>query len=358
MRSYAAFNNRLAKRYDQWMVAMKYADHTKHQYQLGIKTFLAFIGKKSLTNVTHLDVREFMARLSNDGASLHGVYRHLTILRVFFDFLNLGGVVSYVAPRIVQVRHPRRNPLPIMTEEQARRLIAAARTPRERALLEFLYSTGCRLKEASHLMIENLNLDARRAVILGKFGKARTVLLTPESVDALKAYLGNRTTGLVFRQELRVQKGFLSFIDGQWYAIWRDYSGPGPNYPRRRRNLGRIELVGREEAQKKFDALMAHASLVAPVSDHRPMTNIRLQEIVRRIGLRAGLKNITPHMIRRSLASHLYDNGASVEVIQRLLGHVFLQTTLIYVRQSTGQMEKSFERCHPRMKMHEQPAAV
>jgi site-specific recombinase XerC len=104
MRSFAAFNNKLAKRYDQWMVAMKYADRTKHQHQRGIMSFLAFIGKKPLTSVTHLDIREFMARLSNGGASLLSLAKMLAA-RKKAGFLQYGWTCRpKIEPTVTQDR--------------------------------------------------------------------------------------------------------------------------------------------------------------------------------------------------------------------------------------------------------------
>ncbi len=313
--------------------------------------FLGFLGPKSVAAANSVDIREFMAQMSREGASLHGVYRELTILRLFFDFLNLGGVVGYVAPRMIRLRTPVQNSLPILTESQAEQLIGATKTPRERALVEFLYGTGCRVQEASHLKVEDLDFTGKTARVKGKFDKNRIILLTESAVVALRAYIGNRTEGLVFLQEPREQEGFLSATGGNWYGHWRDYAKPGPRYSCCRRTLGRFDKMSREEARNKLDALLVGVQLTAPPST-RPLTSMRLQELMRQIGNRVGLKGVTPHMLRRSFASHLYDRGASIEIIQRLLGHVYLQTTLVYTRQATGRLAQTFEQCHPRARMH------
>ena len=106
MRSYARFNRGIAKQYDQWMIAMHYAKTTQHIYRKTIRQFTDFLNKRSLATVSHVDIRKFIAQMSEDGASLGGVYRSLNTLRLFFDFLHLGGVVSYVAPRFVRLRRP------------------------------------------------------------------------------------------------------------------------------------------------------------------------------------------------------------------------------------------------------------
>ena len=143
------------------------------------------------------------------------MYRSLGVLRLFYDFLNLGGVVSYVAPRFVKLRRPWWNSLAPLNESQVQRLISAARTVRERALVGFFYATGCRLNEARGLKVEDLDLDARTARVVGKFGKARLVLLTKNAARALRGYIRDRESGFVFRQERPVPTGCLTVDNDQ-----------------------------------------------------------------------------------------------------------------------------------------------
>jgi site-specific recombinase XerD len=141
MRSAAKFNQIVVQRYAEWMAVQHYARLTRRAYSRTIRLFVEFLGTKSLAAVTHLDVREFLARISKEGASLRTTYFHLQVLRVFYDFLNLGGVVSYVAPRLIRVRPPTRNLPPLFSEKEIQNLIEATKSLRERALVEFLYGT-------------------------------------------------------------------------------------------------------------------------------------------------------------------------------------------------------------------------
>src|ERR1700722_13806072 len=136
MSSPEQLNKQLARRWKQWLVALHYADHTRDQHMKSVYLFLDYLGKRPVPGVTHLEVRRFISFLSNRGATLETVYRHLGVLRIFYDFLNLGGIVSYVAPRLVRLRPPRRQPGPLLSEPEIIRLIAASRTPREKALVE------------------------------------------------------------------------------------------------------------------------------------------------------------------------------------------------------------------------------
>jgi site-specific recombinase XerD len=81
-------------------------------------------------------------KLSGQGATLSRAHFHLQVLRGFYDFLNLGGLVSYVAPSLIKIRRPPMKLPRVFTEYQVRKLIAATQTVRERALIEFFYGTG------------------------------------------------------------------------------------------------------------------------------------------------------------------------------------------------------------------------
>jgi site-specific recombinase XerD len=175
VRNFARYNRALATRYEQWMIAMHYAQHTQRMYRRSLRRFVAFMGRRSIAAVGHLDIQRYLSHISEDGVSLNGAYRDLGVLRLFYDFLNLGGVVNYVAPRFVRLRRPWWNSPSPLTELQVQKLISATRTPRERALIEFLYGTGCRLSEVLRLKIEDIDLDARCARVRGKLGKIRTV---------------------------------------------------------------------------------------------------------------------------------------------------------------------------------------
>ena len=333
------------------MIAMHYATVTQTIYRKTIRLFSEFLGKKSLAAVTHADIREFIARRSEDGATLSSVYRDLGTLRLFYDFLNLGGVVSYVAPRFVRLRRPWWNSLAPLSESQVQRLISAAQTPRERALVEFYYATGCRLSEGIRLKIEDLDFDGRTARVLGKWGKVRVVLLTASAVDALRAYIIDRQRGLVFRPEYPAQKGCLTAHHGKWVSIWREYDGLKCI---KRRIHGRVQHLSYKDAKVLHEKLIAGSKSVRP-DNNRPLSKVAVQHVIKRVARRAGLKKVTPHTLRRTFATHLYDHGASVEVIKALMGHVWIQTTMKYARISPDRLANTFDRCHPRGKLNGEP---
>jgi integrase-like protein len=92
--------------------------------------------------------------------------------------------------------------------------IAATKTKRERALLEFAYSTGCRVSEMAHLRVENIDFEGRSVRVRGQFNKTRIAFLTPSASAALRAYIQDRKSGYVFQEDRRQQHAGISADDG------------------------------------------------------------------------------------------------------------------------------------------------
>jgi site-specific recombinase XerD len=341
-------NRKLAKLYDDWMIALHYSASTRHYAQRVLGLFNQFLGKRSISSATHLEIRDFLTQISARGATLETTYRHLGVLRRFFDFLNLGGVVSYVPPRLVRMKHLKRTTLPVLSEMEVKRLLSATRTKRERALIEFIYGTGCRLRESTHLRVEDINFENRTARVHGKFGKDRIVFLPISTVKALQAYLAGRTAGYVFKEDRPQQKASLSIQEGSWVASWVDYGRRVPcgDFASGSATLGRVYSMSPQAARVKFRKLLAGVKLERPIPD-RPLHNGTVLNLLNEIGYRAGFKYVGVHALRRSFATHLYDHGAPIEIIQALLGHVYLGTTLGYTRLSRRRIAKTMDESHP-----------
>jgi site-specific recombinase XerD len=324
-------------------------------YRRSLRRFVAFMGRRSIAAVDHLDIQRYLSHISEDGVSLNGAYRDLGVLRLFYDFLNLGGVVNYVAPRFVRLRRPWWNSPSPLTELQVQKLISATRTPRERALIEFLYGTGCRLSEVLRLKIEDIDFDARCARVRGKLGKIRTVLFTKTAASVLRDYLAGRERGYVFQPDRPPPKGCLHIQDGQWKLKWAFYDGR--DRPRRLRTkcLGTIKRLSYEEAKRKHEEFITNHQVSRPQRNY-PLAKVSVRQLVKKIAARASLKNVTPHTLRRTFATHLYDHGATIDAIQVLMGHVWINTTMKYARMGQDRLAKIFDQHHPRESLNEQAA--
>jgi site-specific recombinase XerD len=107
-----------------------------------------------------------------------------------------------------------------------------------------------------------------------------------------------------------------------------------------------------QNAREKLTELLVGVNVTRPQPD-RPLTITLIHYILDKVGLRAGLKRVGIHMLRRSFATHLYDHGVNIEIIQKLLGHVYLGTTLGYTRLSRVHMARAIELNHPLAGSHE-----
>ena len=162
---------------------------------------------------------------------------------------------------------------------------------RTRALLEVLYATGIRLSELVNLDLDSIDFEYRFVRVYGKGRKERIVPIGERAIDAVKKYL-------------------------------RD---------------GRNQLAKMDE-QALF--LNNRGERLSP----RGVQYIMTQQI-QKIAL---AKNLSPHSIRHSFATHMLDAGADLRVVQELLGHVNLSTTQIYTSVSNSRLKSVYNRAHPR----------
>ena len=346
MRSYAAFNEEVVQRYEEWLVVQHYRPRTKQCYRRMVRTFAEYLKDKSIATVTHLDVRSYIAHLSKQGATWATAFDNLQVLRRFYDFLQLGGMVSYVAPRLVKMRDAPRKIPRTLSEFEVRQFLAAAYTLREIALLEFLYGTGCRVSEVISLRVESIDFEARTARVSGKDPRGRVVLITERATTALRAYIGKRKQGYVFQSDMPVQKLCVAKCNGKFIGQWKDYLGPGTRYVSMSKHLGSARRMSYQDAMAALENLTKDANLVRPKIDG-PLSTNAIRTTIHRIGRRSGLRRATPHMFRHSFATHLLDHGADLMVVQELLGHAFVQTTANYVRVSRLRLLSTFDSCHP-----------
>ena len=113
-----ALNEELVRRFSRWLFALNYSQCTLDKYPRTVRRFVAFLHPKKVVKVTHFDVQEFLAYSAAQGKRPRLVRDQLYALRVFFDFLNLGGLVKWAPPRVVQMRPLERHVPHVLTKEQ------------------------------------------------------------------------------------------------------------------------------------------------------------------------------------------------------------------------------------------------
>jgi integrase/recombinase XerD len=155
-----------------------------------------------------------------------------------------------------------------------------------------LYASGLRISELANARLENFNFEERVVRVTGKGNKTRLVPVGRKACEALAAYLSDERPKLVKRR-----------------------SGS--------------EIFLSERGSK--------------------LTTVRIWQIVKKYAQRAGLeKNVYPHLLRHSFATHLLGNGADLRVIQEMLGHTDISTTQIYTHVDQQRLKAVHRQFHPR----------
>jgi integrase/recombinase XerD len=335
----------LVAHFKEWLRVLKYSKTAQDSYARGVSKFCVFIGDKPLVAVTHHDVRNFLLEITRRDTSVQCANRFLGGLRCFFDFLYLGGVVDTVAPRFIRGRRYRGPLSKIVPERNIQKLISAAATPRNRAIVELMYATGCRASQIVGMRIEDLDFRRRTIVVSGK-GSERRVFFGIPAKKALKHYLGGRKRGIVFQTDNPRQRGCIHSDRRQWNGYWRDYSQGLDLVRQRVKYLGPSSLP-RAEALRRFKLLVPDPNRGRP-EQKRPICREIIFRIFKFASHRAGLGRITSHQMRHSFATHMLDRGANVRQIQDLLGHSSLSTTQAYTRVSTSNLGAAYQKFHPR----------
>jgi integrase/recombinase XerD len=263
-----------------------------HLRENGVRDARAVTEEHLVAYARHLE-----HRVTRRGSPLAAASRASAVstLRRFFAFLASRGHILRDPAAAIPLPRSARLPRGILTERQARRLVAAPfpGSPigkRDRAILELLYGTGIRLGEAARADVSDL--DLREGLLLvrsGKGKKDRVVPVPGRAAMALDTYLVEARPELVKRVDAAL---FIS------------------------RHGGRLSLVG-------------------------------LWAIVRRHGRAIGL-DVSPHALRHTCATHLLRGGASIRHVQELLGHRSLATTALYARVAIEDLREVLGRAHPR----------
>lgn len=294
---------------DHLVVERGIAENTLLSYGRDLRRYREYLesrGIPGLDGVTAVDVEGFAAQLL-DGDRARGIpplaassaARTLVAVRGLHRFAAREGIARRDVAAEVRPPAPGRRLPKALDVDQVTRLIEAASGPasdsprglRDRALLEFLYSTGARISEAVGLDIDDLDLDNRAVLLRGKGGRERVVPIGGPAVSALGDYLVRARPSLVTRSGAAV---FLNLRGGR---------------------------LSRQSAW----------------------------QVLRDAADRAGIGgHVSPHTLRHSFATHLLDGGADVRVVQELLGHASVTTTQIYTLVTVDSLREVWSEAHPR----------
>ena len=297
----------------QFLQHMRYernvSPHTLRNYSSDLEQFrehLFKIDKRSdvpVSEIDHLTIREWMAELHADNRKKTSIARKLASLRTFFQFLVREGVLENNPAKLVATPRVERKLPTHLSMEDAVRFIE---TPdlntdlgkRDRAILEFLYATGMRVGELVGLSLKDIDFRERLVRVTGKRKKQRILPFGEPALQALMFYL-NETRPVFLNNCPPATR------DEQ--AVFLNYQGTRITT----RSVGRMV--------DKYIKLC---------------TDIH--------------RDISPHSLRHSFATHLLDSGADLRDIQELLGHARLSTTQIYTQVSMEKLIEVYDKAHPK----------
>ncbi len=274
-------------------------------YQRDLRRLAVFLGSRSLNDISLSDLRAYLDQLRNAGLTNRSAARHVATLRGFFAFLVDEGVLPgspaelLVAPQIGAT-------LPKFLDQQSvNTLIAAPGVStstgfRDRAMFDLLYATGLRVSELIQVRMADLDENAGVIRVIGKGNKERLIPVASSAVTTIASYVSDQRATL-----LKGRTSPYLFVTARG---------------------------GRMTRQGFWKLMRAH-------------------------GLAAGInRNLSPHVLRHTFATHLLEGGADLRSVQTMLGHVDIGTTQIYTHVMQSRLRNTVDLHHPRAARN-QPAS-
>ncbi len=277
------------------------ADNSLLAYECDLTQFAVFLQQhqvESWDQVTRDRILDFLDQGQKQQYATATIARKLVAMKVFFRYLYHEGMVKTNVTDVMDSPRLWRLLPNYLSEAEVSRLLAIdARSKnilhqRNQALLELLYASGLRVSELANLKIDQIKFDVNMLRITGKGNKTRIVPFGAPARAKLDHYL-KQVRPLLVKHE----------------------------------NPGQVFLS----------------------KSGRPLKRDRIWVVVKQIAKKAGInKNIHPHTLRHSFASHLLANGADLRTIQEMLGHADISTTQLYTHVDRGQLVKVHQTFHPR----------
>lgn len=285
-------NDRLISDFKNYLeLERNYSNNTSLSYVKDVTLFSDFI-KKDLLLVDKKDIEKYIRGLNKSSKTISHV---ISSLKSFYNYyMRMGNINSNPTDEIDRPKIEKKIPEFLTLEEVSSLLNFKVNNEfeaRNKAILELLYSSGLRISELTSLELSNIDLDECLVRVMGKGSKERIVPLGDYAIEALKEYI------YFYRPMLNKNNSSYIFLNNRGGILSRQF----------------IFKVIKEECIKK--------------------------------GIR---KNVSPHTLRHTFATHLLKNGADLRIIQELLGHENLSTTQIYTHLTNDKLKHDYEDYFPR----------
>ncbi|MCM0582261.1 site-specific tyrosine recombinase XerD [Weissella diestrammenae] len=275
--------------------------NTRTSYQQDLNRFFKFLRHQSpvpkIETIDRLLIMTYLNELSNEGKARNSIIRMVSSMRKLFQYALRQKWL--MADPMAQVHPPKKAAyLPaVLTLEEVERLLAVPDVTtnlgiRNRTILEVMYATGLRVSELVNLKLDNLHLDLGLIQTVGKGDKERIIPIGDLAAYWLKKYLKEVRPMLG-----QVQDESIIFLNGHGHGLTR------------------------QGVWKLIKAWVSAAGIT---------------------------KDVSPHTLRHSFATHILENGADLRIVQELLGHSDISTTQIYTHVSDKHLREVYEKSHPR----------
>ena len=290
-------NKELITKYlDYLKYEKKLSNNTISSYKENLYVFLDSINKKELLKIESSDIKKFLEKENNKSSKTRAHY--ITVLNNFYTFLINESIINYNPLENIKLPKIEKKLPDYLTIEEVDKLLDislnTAYDYRNKAMLETLYATGIRISELINLKVSDIDFNECFIRIMGKGSKERIVPFNDICKEYLEKYI----------------------------------------------NIYRLELLKHKDSEYIFINNLSK--------------NISRQgffKILKEICVKQGIKkNVSPHLLRHSFATHLLNNGADLRIIQELLGHSDLATTQIYTEVLNEKLKSDYESSHPRAK--------
>jgi integrase/recombinase XerD len=277
------------------------SENTRAAYRRDLVKFSAYLKKSSGScdplKVSKAQVMEFLSAQMDEGAAHSTIARSLSSIKTFYKFLVLEDYIDVNPTLDLETPKIKRKLPEILTVEEVDKLMQQPRVTlplglRDRAMLELMYGTGVRVSELLHLQVEDVNTTAGFMRCLGKGRKERIIPVNQTSIDWIIRYLARARNTLV-----------KSHLERTLF----------------------VNANGRPMSRQGFFKILAG--------------------YVDKMGIN---KEVTPHTLRHSFATHLLENGADLRAVQEMLGHADISTTQIYTHLTRSRLMEVYQRYHPR----------
>ena len=287
-------------------IEMKYSIHTVEAYKHDLRAFERFIKSEyekkeeecPLEKADQEDIKKWIISLSDQSISFRSINRKLSALKTYYSFLKKTKQIE-ISPfekGIFMLKTDKKQKIPF-SEAEIEIVLSYFSSKnsfdevRDRAVIEMLYATGMRRSELANLKVGDVDLIQRQVKILGKGDKERYIPIIPELENTLHEYLKLRA-----------------------------------------------EIANKKSEDYLF--LVKNGKKIYPTLIYR-IINSYFSAVTSK-------KNVSPHVLRHSFASHLLDNGADLNTVKELLGHASLASTQVYTNTSLVELKRQYKKAHPR----------